>query len=241
LGNVGYHSAKYLIEFGATIVGLCEYEGAIYKDSGLDLEAVIAHRKETGSILGFNGAKDFKNSADGLEQECDILVPAALENQLTLSNIQNIKAKIIAEGANGPTSPQAAEIFIKKGGIIIPDMYCNAGGVTVSYFEWLKNLSHVAFGRMDKRYEENTSLNLINLMEKMTGVSLTKEQKSLVVKGPSELELVNSGLEETMIRSYHEIRNIKQGNPKINDLRTAAFVGSIDKIAVSYMNLGIWP
>ncbi len=241
LGNVGYHSAKYLIEFGATIVGLCEFEGAIYNSNGLDLEAVVAHRKETGSILGFKGAIDFKNSAEGLEQDCDILVPAALENQLTLSNIQNIKAKIIAEGANGPTSPQAAEIFIKTGGIIIPDMYCNAGGVTVSYFEWLKNLSHVAFGRMDKRYEENTSLNLINLMEKMTGVSLTQEQKRLVVKGPSELELVNSGLEETMIRSYHEIRNIKQNNPKINDLRTAAFVGAIDKVAVSYMNLGIWP
>ncbi|MEJ6981320.1 Glu/Leu/Phe/Val dehydrogenase [Pedobacter sp. P351] len=241
LGNVGYHSAKYLLEFGAVIVGLCEFEGAIYSSSGLDLEAVVAHRKETGSILGFNGATGFKNSSEGLEQDCDILVPAALENQLTISNIQNIKAKIIAEGANGPTSPQAAELFLKKGGIIIPDMYCNAGGVTVSYFEWLKNLSHVAFGRMDKRYEENNSLNLINLMEKMTGVSLNAEQKSLVVKGPSELELVNSGLEDTMIRSYHEIRNIKVKNPEINDLRTAAFISSIDKIAISYMNLGIWP
>lgn len=241
LGNVGYHSAKYLSEFGAIIVGLCEYEGAIYNANGLDLEAVVNHRKETGSILGFKDAKDFKNSAEGLEQDCDILVPAALENQLTLKNIRNIKAKIIAEGANGPTSPQAAEVFIQNGGIIIPDMYCNAGGVTVSYFEWLKNLSHVAFGRMDKRYEENTNLNLVNLVEKMTGVSLTSEQRSLVVKGASELELVNSGLEETMIRSYHEIRNIKLNNPKINELRTAAFVGSINKIAISYMNLGIWP
>lgn len=241
LGNVGYHSAKYLAEFGAIIVGLCEFEGAIYNAAGLDLEAVMTHRKETGSILGFKGSTGFKNSAEGLEQDCDILVPAALENQLTLHNIAKIKAKIIAEGANGPTSPQAAEIFIKNGGIIIPDMYCNAGGVTVSYFEWLKNLSHVAFGRMDKRYEENTSLNLINLMEKMTGVNLSPEQKKLVVKGPSELELVNSGLEETMIRAYHEIREIKQSNPKINDLRTAAFVGSINKIAISYMNLGIWP
>jgi glutamate dehydrogenase (NAD(P)+) len=241
LGNVGYHSAKYLSEFGATIVGLCEFEGAVYNANGLDLEAVVAHRKETGSILGFRGAIDFINSAEGLEQDCDILVPAALENQLTLANINNIKAKIIAEGANGPTSPQAAEIFIKKGGIIIPDMYCNAGGVTVSYFEWLKNLSHVAFGRMDKRYEENANLNLVNLVEKMTGVTLSPEQRSLVVKGASELELVNSGLEDTMIRSYHEIRGIKMENPKINDLRTAAFVGSINKIAISYMNMGIWP
>lgn len=241
LGNVGYHTAKYLSEFGAEIVGLCEYEGAIYNSNGLDVEAVVSHRKESGSILGFNGAIDIKNSAEGLEQECDILVPAALENQLTIDNIGRIKAKIIAEAANGPTSPQAAKAFIEKGGMIIPDMYCNAGGVTVSYFEWLKNLSHVAFGRMDKRYEENTSLNLVNLIQKMTGVSLTSEQRSLVIKGASELELVNSGLEETMIRSYHEIRNIKNNNPKIDNLRTAAFVGSIDKIAVSYLNLGIWP
>ncbi|WP_256010500.1 Glu/Leu/Phe/Val family dehydrogenase [Desertivirga xinjiangensis] len=242
LGNVGYHSAKYLSQFGALIVGLCEFEGAIYNADGLDLEDIVAHRKETGSILGFKGARsEFSNSAEGLEQDCDILVPAALENQLTGENIGRIKAKIIAEGANGPTSPEAGAIFSKKGGIIIPDMYCNAGGVTVSYFEWLKNLYHVAFGRMDKRYEETSSMNLINLMEKMTGVSLSAEQKNLVAKGATELELVNSGLEETMIRSYHDIRDIKLTNSKIEDLRTAAFIGAIDKVAISYMNMGIWP
>lgn len=242
LGNVGYHTAKFLSELGAILVGLCEYEGAIYNSNGLDLEEVVAHRKDSGSILGFKGAeKEFPHSAEGLEQECDILVPAALENQITGSNIRRIKAKIIAEAANGPTSPEAADIFVKNGGIIIPDMYCNAGGVTVSYFEWLKNLSHVAFGRMDKRYEENANLNLVTMVEKLTGVSLTPQQKSLVVKGASELELVNSGLEETMVRSYHEIRNIKVNNNKINDLRTAAFVGAIEKVAVSYMNMGIWP
>ena len=242
LGNVGYHSAKYLSEFGAIIVGLCEYEGAIYHPDGLDVEAVMSHRKETGSILGYRGAKnEFKDSSVGLEQDCDILVPAALENQITLKNIKNIKAKIIAEGANGPTSPEAGNVFTARGGIIIPDMYCNAGGVTVSYFEWLKNLYHVAFGRMDKRYEETSNLNIINAVEKMTGVSLSADQKKLVAKGPTELELVNSGLEETMIRSYHEIRDIKMSTPKIDDLRTAGFVGAINKIAISYMNLGIWP
>ncbi len=242
LGNVGYHSAKYLAEFGAVIVGLCEFEGAIYNSNGLDLEDVVAHRKETGSILGFAKAqKEFKVSSEGLEQDCDILVPAALENQITIDNIGRIKAKIIAEGANGPTSPEAGKIFTNKGGIIIPDMYCNAGGVTVSYFEWLKNLYHVAFGRMHKRYEENANLNLINTMEAMTGVSLSPLQRNLVVKGASELELVNSGLEETMIRAYHEIREIRLLHPKIEDLRTAAFVGSIDKVAISYMNMGIWP
>lgn len=242
LGNVGYHSAKYLIEYGATLVGLCEYEGAIYNADGLDLEAVVAHRKETGSILGFTNAKaEFKNSGEGLEQDCDILVPAALENQITESNIGNIKAKVIAEGANGPTSPQAAAAFIARGCIIIPDMYCNAGGVTVSYFEWLKNLSHVAFGRMDKRYSENANQNMVNVLESATGMQLSATQRSMIIKGASELELVNSGLEDTMIRSYHEIREIKMQNSKIDSLRTAAFVNSIDKVAVSYMNMGIWP
>lgn len=242
LGNVGYHTARFLSEMGALIVGLCEYEGAIYNESGLDVEAVLAHRKDSGSILGFPGAKkEFSNSAEGLEQACDVLVPAALENQITGENIARIQAKVIAEAANGPTTPEAAEVFTSRGGIIIPDMYCNAGGVTVSYFEWLKNLSHVAFGRMDKRYEENANLTLVNMVEKMTGVSLSADQKKLVVKGASELELVNSGLEDTMVRSYHEIREIKQRIPEVKTLRTAAFVGSIEKVAVSYMNLGIWP
>lgn len=242
LGNVGYHTAKFLIEFGATIVGLCEYEGAIYNENGLDLDEVFNHRKSTGSILGFSKAtKEFKNSAEGLEQACDILVPAALENQITEHNIARIKAKIIAEAANGPTSPAAAAAFIKQGGIIIPDMYANAGGVTVSYFEWLKNLSHVAFGRMGRRYDENSNINIMNLIESTTGMTLTNEQRMVVAKGASELELVNSGLEDTMVRSYHEIREIKMRNPKIDSLRTAAFVGAVDKIAISYMNMGIWP
>lgn len=242
LGNVGYHTAKYLSEFGAVLVGLCEYEGAVYNEDGLDLEDVMSHRKEKGTILGFKGAKkEFKNSAEGLEQDCDVLVPAALENQITEQNVGRIKAKIIAEGANGPTSPDAAAVFIKNGGIIIPDMYCNAGGVTVSYFEWLKNLSHVAFGRMDRRYEENANLNLVNAIELMTGTRLSPEQRGLIVKGATELELVNSGLEDTMIRSYHEIREVRLSNSKIDSLRTAALISSIDKIAISYKNMGIWP
>jgi glutamate dehydrogenase (NAD(P)+) len=242
LGNVGASSAKYLIEFGATIVGICEYEGAVYNENGLDLDDLIKHRKETGSILGYSKAtKEFKDSAEGLEQECDILVPAALENQITENNIRNIKAKIITEGANGPTTPAAAAIFIEKGGIIVPDMYANAGGVTVSYFEWLKNLSHVAFGRMGRLYDEQSNSNILNTIESTTGVTLSPEQRALIVRGASELELVNSGLEDTMTRSYHEIREKLMQNPKIADLRTAAFVLAVDKIAVSYMNMGIWP
>lgn len=242
LGNVGYHSAKFLIEFGAIVVGFCEYEGAIYNENGLDLDDVFNHRKSTGSILGYpKAAKEFKDSSEGLEQNCDILVPAALENQITDKNIARIKAKIIAEGANGPTTPAAAAAFIENGGIIIPDMYANAGGVTVSYFEWLKNLSHVAFGRMGRRYDENSNINIMNMVESTTGVTLTPEQRAMIAKGATELEIVNSGLEDTMVRSYHEIREIKMSNKKIGSLRTAAFIGAVDKIAVSYMNMGIWP
>jgi glutamate dehydrogenase (NAD(P)+) len=242
LGNVGYHSAKFLSEFGAIIVGLCEYEGAIYNGDGLDTEAVFQHRKATGSILGYAGAKTtFTDPMEGLEQPCDILVPAALENQITIKNIKNIQAKIIAEGANGPTTPDAEAIFYQNGGLIIPDMYANAGGVTVSYFEWLKNLSHVAFGRINRRFEENSNLNLVNMVEGLTGIALSPMQRSSIVKGASELELVNSGLEDTMIRSYHEIRETFVNTPGIDTLRTAAFVGAINKIAVSYQNLGVWP
>ncbi len=242
LGNVGYNTVKVLEEFGAVVVGVCEYDGALYNEDGLDIDAILEHRRTTGSILGYKKSKlEFANSAEGLEQDCDILVPAALEKQITEENIGRIKARIIAEGANGPTTPGAEAAFLERGGIIIPDMYCNAGGVTVSYFEWLKNLSHVAFGRMDKRYEETSNLNLVNMVEAVTGVVLTPEQRGVIVKGPSELELVNSGLEDTMIRSYHEIRKIWKANSKIDTLRTAAFVSSIDKIATSYMNMGIWP
>jgi len=242
LGNVGYHSAKFLAEFGAVIVGLCEFEGAVYHPDGLDAEAVWQHRQITGSILGYPGARqEFQNPAEGLEQPCDILVPAALENQITVANVGRIQARIIAEGANGPTTPEAEEIFYKNGGIIIPDMYANAGGVTVSYFEWLKNLSHVAFGRMSRRFEENTNSNLVNMVEGITGVSLTPTQRVHIIKGASELELVNSGLEDTMIAAYHQIRETWKGSRGIDTLRTAAFVKAIDNVAMSYQNLGIWP
>ncbi|MEI7484279.1 MAG: Glu/Leu/Phe/Val dehydrogenase [Ignavibacteriota bacterium] len=242
LGNVGYW-AGYLMqnEGGAIIVGLAEREGAIYDANGLNVEDVFKHRKETGSILNFKKAKNITNSVEALEMDCDILVPAALENQITAQNAGNIKAKIVVEGANGPVTAEAEEILLKKGILVLADMYANAGGVTVSYFEWLKNLSHVSFGRMDRRYDESTHTNLVNVIENITGKALTQHQRSIVITGPSELDLVNSGLEDTMIHSYHQIREVKMKNPKIDSFRTAAFVVAIDKIAVSYMDLGIFP
>ena len=240
LGNVGYHAAKFLQEGGAIIVGLAEYEGAIYNPKGLDLEAVMKHRNDTRSILSFPGATNIPNSIEALELECDILVPAALENQITAANAPKIKAKIIGEAANGPTTADGEDILLKKNILIIPDMYLNAGGVTVSYFEWLKNLQHVRMGRMGRRFTERSMGQVFDVIENATGKSLTAAQRTLLVKGPDEEDLVNSGLEDTMIHAHHEVRKIWKETKGI-DLRTAAFIDSIDKIATSYMELGIFP
>jgi glutamate dehydrogenase (NAD(P)+) len=241
LGNVGYHAAKYFQQGGATIVALAEYEGAIYNPKGLDVEAVVAFRKKTGSLLNFPGAKNLKKSADALELECDILIPAALENVINGDNAPRVKARIIGEAANGPLTPEADAIFIKKGTIVVPDMYINAGGVTVSYFEWLKNLSHVRYGRLEKRFEENSNLAMMKKVEEMTGKTLTQAEKTVLSHGPDEVDLVHSGLEDTMISSYHEIRDVWMANKKIEDMRTAAFVVAINKVGVSYSELGIFP
>lgn len=241
LGNVGYHAAKFFQEGGAVITGLAEYEGAIMSDKGLDVDAVVGHRRETGKITGFPGAKDLPNSAAGLEMECDILVPAALEDVLTASNAPRVRARIVAEGANGPTSADGEEILRQKGICVIPDMYLNAGGVTVSYFEWLKNLSHVRFGRMNKKFEEVSAAQMVSTIEKTAGKKLTEEERRAVIHGAGEEDLVNSGLEDTMSASFVQIREIQLKNSAIPDLRTAAFISAIDKIAVSYMELGIFP
>ncbi|MBK6796249.1 MAG: Glu/Leu/Phe/Val dehydrogenase [Acidobacteria bacterium] len=242
LGNVGYHSAKICREEGdGIIIAICEQEGAITNPAGLNEEEVFNHRKATGSILNFPGATNIPNSADALELECDVLIPAALENQITENNAGRIKAKIIVEGANGPTTPGAEEILVKNGILIVPDIYANAGGVTVSYFEWLKNLSHVRIGRMGKRYEESSERRMMQLIEMTTGKKFSDEQIKMIAKGPDELDYVKSGLEETMVVAYHDIRHAWKSNPKIPNLRTAAFYISIEKIANDYMQLGIFP
>ncbi len=241
LGNVGYYAAKFCTEHGAKLIGVAEYEGSISKPDGIDLEKLIAHRKETGSILGFDGATDLPNREDALELECDILIPAALENQITAKNAPNIKAKIIGEAANGPITADAEEILEKKGVMILPDVFLNAGGVTVSYFEWLKNLSHVRFGRMGKRFEAAAYDRILHIVERETGRMLTKEERAAVARGADEQDLVYSGLEETMISAYQYTRDILKSNPKVENLRTAAFVNAIDKVALCYHELGIFP
>lgn len=240
-GNVGFYAAKFFQEGGAKIIGIGEMEGAIYNTEGLDVESVFNHRKSTGSILNYPGATNFPKTSDILEQPCDILVPAALENVITEENAPKIKAKIVAEAANGPLTSEADEILDKMGIMVIPDMYLNAGGVTVSYFEWLKNLSHVRFGRLSKRFDQASNLNLIETFEKITGATLNEADKHKLSRGADEIDLVRSGLEETMINSYHEIRNELKKNDKVKNLRTAAYVVAINKIASDYTAMGIFP
>jgi len=240
LGNVGYHAARFLEDAGAVLVGIAEYEGAIHDPGGLELEKVVEHRRDSGSILGFPGATDIADSTRALEIDCDILIPAALEGQITTENAPRIQAKVVAEAANGPTTFEADAILAEKGVLVIPDTYLNSGGVTVSYFEWVKNLSHVRFGRLEKRSVAAAFGRMADAVETITGQRLPGE-RDLYAKGAGEAELVASGLEDTMIDAYHQIRAVQQSRDPKPDLRTAAFICSIDKIAQCYEELGIFP
>ncbi len=239
LGNVGYHAAKYMSEAGARLVGVAELEGSIYDENGIDLEKLVEYRKDKGTIIGFDGTRELEGRYQVLEAECDILIPAALENQLNESNAHNIKAKIIGEAANGPTTSEAHEILKKRGALIIPDNYLNAGGVTVSYFEWLKNLSHVRFGRLGKRFEETSYRKILNVIENISDRKFTDEEMGYLAQGAGEYELVDSGLAETMINSYNEINELRKKHDV--DLRTAAFINSIEKVGRIYESMGIFP
>ena len=241
LGNVGYHTARISINEGdVKLIGVAEYEGSIHKADGIDIEELMAFRRKTGSIVGFPGSTTLETRESALELECDILVPAALENQITIKNADRIKAKIIGEAANGPVTYEADLILREKGVIVIPDMYINAGGVTVSYFEWLKNLSHMRFGRMEKRFNQTAYDTIGNVIENATGKRVSARDRRLL-RGAEEIDLVRSGLEETMVNAYQQIREIWAANPAIEDLRTAAFVNAIEKISSDYISLGIFP
>jgi glutamate dehydrogenase (NAD(P)+) len=241
LGNVGYHTAKFFQDAGAKVIGLAEYEGAIYNEEGLDVDDVFQNRRKTGTIVNFPGAKNFAKNTDVLEMDCEILIPAALENVIDEENAPKVKAKIIGEAANGPLTPEADEIFAQRGTLVVPDMYLNAGGVTVSYFEWLKNLSHVRYGRMEKRFTENMNAHIIGQIEGLSGKKIDTEEKEFIMHGADEVDLVYSGLEETMITATREIVEVWKNNPQIPDMRTAAFVVAINKVGTSYAELGIFP
>ena len=241
LGNVGRHAAQFFAQGGAVIVGLAEADGAIANPKGIDVAKVLAWRDERKTFKDFPGATALARREDALELDCDILIPAALERQITEENAPRIKAKIVVEAANGPTTQEADAILAQRKVMVVPDAFINAGGVTVSYFEWVKNLGHVRFGRMQKRFEQGAFERMLGAVEGVTGRSFSPEQREALTHGAGEEDLVNSGLEETMIGAYHPIRETWRRHGGKADLRTAAMIVAIDKIALSYEQLGIFP
>jgi len=232
-GNVGYWAAKFLEAAGSKIVAVIEFDGAVYDENGLNVENLAEYRKQKGSLLDFPGAINMKDPAKALEISCDILIPAALEKQITIYNAHNIQAKIIAEAANGPTTPRAEKILLDQGQVIIPDLLLNAGGVTVSYFEWLKNLHHVRLGRLNKRWEERSNEQMLNVFEEILkeikpDAKIDDNVRKLIVYGPSERDIVSSGLEDTMAEACKETR--VSADEKKTDYRSAAIYNSIIKI-----------
>ena len=245
LGNVGYHAAKFLRdEDDAIITTIIERDGAIINPEGLDPDAVQAWIAQTGGVKGFEGGQYTSDGAALLEAECDILIPAALEGVININNAQNIRAPLIIEAANGPITASADDILREKGIIIIPDLYANAGGVTVSYFEWVKNLSHIRFGRMQRRNEDTHAMTLVRELERLSadknlGWELSPNFKRRYLQGADELQLVRSGLDDTMRTAYQSISEEWHRRPDVKDLRTAAFIVAIERVAASYRAKGL--
>jgi len=240
LGNVGYHAAHFLsTEDGCKITAVIERDGAVINDDGIDINQLQTHLIENKGVKGFSGANYVSNGSEILEKDCDILIPAAMEGVINLSNAQRIKANVIIEAANGPVTAGADEILTAAGTIIIPDMYANAGGVTVSYFEWVKNLSHIRFGRMQRRQQASSNHILVEEMERLIGKPVSEDFKNKFFKGAGELELVRSGLEDTMCTAYQQMHDTWRSNENIDSLRTAAYVLALTKVADSYRALGL--
>ena len=245
LGNVGYHAAKFLrAEDGAKIIGIIEHDGALVSDAGLDVEAVRSWIGSHGGVKGYADATYIKDGSKALEHECDILIPAALEGVINTDNAQNINVPLIIEAANGPVTAGADEILRKKGTVIIPDMYANAGGVTVSYFEWVKNLSHIRFGRMGRRQEEARHQLIVDELQRLDeqlgdAWSMTPDFKEKYLRGADELELVRSGLDDTMRIAYQACSQVWNERDDVSDLRTASYLVAIGRVATSYRAKGL--
>ena len=240
LGKVGRHAAHAAVERGAIVVGVGVSDAAIHAPDGLDVDALLAHRTETGSILGYPGAADLPTPAAVLELECDVLLPCALEHQITASNCARIRAPLIAEGANGPVDPEADALLRDSGKVVVPDIYANAGGVVVSYFEWVKNLSHISFERMTRRYQETSNARLLSLLGELTGRPIPSEHSEFVSRPPREIDFVRTALENTLSTSYVKIRELWRTR-KLPDLRTASWLMAIEMLGRSYEEQGIFP
>jgi glutamate dehydrogenase (NAD(P)+) len=245
LGNVGYHAAKFLSEEeGARIVGIAERDGGLWNDDGLDVELVHQWIRANGGITGCPAGRYVPDAASLILAECDILIPAAMEGVIHLGNASEVKAPLIIEAANGPVTAGADEVLRQKGTVIIPDLYANAGGVTVSYFEWVKNLSHIRFGRMQRRQEESRHQLLIDELERLSadqglGWTLSPGFKESYLRGAGELELVRSGLDDTMRTAYQSMRAVWHSRQDVTDLRVAAYLVAVDRVAGSYRAKGL--
>lgn len=239
LGNVGYHTAKFLSEEdNVKIIAIIEHDGVVANTDGLNVHDVRQHLAGTGGVKGFPAAEFSEHGNEALEMECDILVPAALESQIHAGNAMSIKANMIVEAANGPVTYEADEILRDRGVMILPDIFVNAGGVTVSYFEWTRNLSHMRFGRLERRYDELRGTSYLTALENMTGKEVPGRLHTEIVRGASELDLVRSGLDDTMRAAFTDIRDTMKRYPEIRDYRTAAYVIAVLKLAQSYYDLG---
>jgi glutamate dehydrogenase (NAD(P)+) len=245
LGNVGFHAAKFLSEEdGAKVIAVIERDGAIVNPDGLQIEFLRSHIAATGGVRDFSGGTFVEDGPSLLEAECDILIPAAMESVINLSNAERIRAPLIIEAANGPVTAGADDILRQRGVVIIPDLYANAGGVTVSYFEWVKNLSHIRFGRMQRRQEEAQQALLVGELDRLlretgSGLGLSEQFKASYVHGAGELELVRSGLDDTMRTAYQSMREVWHGRKEVGDLRVAAYLVSIGRVAASYRSKGL--
>lgn len=241
LGNVGYHAAKLLDEEDSCkIIAIIERDGVLTNDRGMKVENVHCHINEHKTIKGFPDAQFSEDGASGLEIECDILIPAAMEAQITTENANNIKTKLIIEAANGPVTFRADDMLRQRGITILPDAYVNAGGVTVSYFEWVRNLSHIRFGRMERRHDEMRGAQMLKVIESMTGEKTTDWMQAEMVRGADELDLVRSGLDDTMRNSYQQLKEVLDSHDEITDFRTAAYVVAVQKLVRSYIDIGVY-
>ncbi len=241
LGNVGYHAAKFLSEEdGVKVIAIIEHDGVIMNENGIQVQQAYFHKNDTGSIKGFAGTTFSPNSAKGLELECDILIPAALEGVIHEGNANNIKAKLIAEAANGPVTFEADRILQKSGIVILPDAFMNAGGVIVSYFEWIRNLTHIRFGRLQRRFDEARGQHIVHALEAMSNGPVPDWIQKELVRGADEFDLVRSGLDDSMRLALQEIIETYHRESGIEDYRTAAYVIALTKLSRSYLDVGVY-
>lgn len=239
LGNVGYHAALFLAEEdGAKVISVIERGGTIRNQKGINIRKLREHMLSGEELSEFEGGEYSDPDKKAICEKCDILIPAALEGVIHVENAHNVKAKLIIEAANGPVTAKADKILRDKGVFIIPDMYANAGGVTVSYFEWVKNVNHIRFGRLQRRNEERKYNILIDALESQ-GMTFSKGFKTEYLEGAGELDLVRAGLDDTMRLAYQNIKTTLEDKPELEDFRTAAFYSVIEDIALHYRSIGL--